>query len=72
MKVTLFSNNCPRCYVLKTKLDEKEIPYTVSYNFKLLECLGIDILPVLMVDDKIYSEFREAVYWVNNQRRNNG
>lgn len=68
MKVTLFSNDCPRCDVLKTKLDEKGISYIVSHNFKLLKCLGIDTLPVLMVDDKIYSEFREAIYWVNNQK----
>ena len=34
--IILFSNNCPKCQVLKKKLEQKRIPYGVSEDFETL------------------------------------
>lgn len=66
MEVTLYSTGCPKCHVLKTKLDSKNIPYQTVSDVDKMQELGITQVPVLGVDDKLLS-FVDAVSWVNNQ-----
>lgn len=64
-EVILYSTGCPRCTVLKQKLDAKGVVYrTVSDEDELLS-LGIVIVPVLSVDGERMS-FIEAVRWIND------
>ncbi len=64
-KVILYSNGCPKCRVLETKLNAKNIKFEKSENFdKLLE-QGKQSLPVLEVDGEL-NDFPEANSWVNN------
>ena len=63
--VTIYTQNtCPKCGVLKKKLDLKNIEYSECQDIKTMEELAIAETPVLQVDDTflIYSE---AVKWVN-------
>ena len=62
--MVLYSNNCPKCKVLKMKLDQKEVQYETTDNFTVLMEKGIMSMPVLEIDGK-FLEFTEAVKYVN-------
>lgn len=65
--VTIYTQTtCPKCGVLKKKLDLKNIEYSECQDIKTMEELAIAETPVLQVDDTflIYSD---AVKWVNRQ-----
>ena len=66
MKVILYSTGCPKCRVLKTKLDKKNINYIENNDVEEMLELGFDLLPVLKVDDDIMN-FTEANDWINKQ-----
>ena len=61
----LYSTGCPKCKVLKSKLDSKKIEYTIIEDIEVMKNKGFNSLPVLEVDGTMY-EFREAVNYVNN------
>ena len=63
--IILFSNNCPKCQVLKKKLEQKRIHYGVSEDFETLLKNNIETVPVLSVNGKLM-EFKDATIWVNN------
>ena len=66
MKVILYSTGCPKCRVLKTKLDKKNINYIENNDVEEMLELGFDLLPVLKVDNDILN-FTEANDWINKQ-----
>ena len=65
MKVVLYSTDCPRCNVLKRKLEDKGIPFTLTSEVDEIIKMGFTYAPVLAVDDK-YMEFVEANKWIND------
>lgn len=65
MKVVLYSNDCPRCRVLKQKLDSKGVVYAEENSVELMLSLGITQVPVLVVDGK-FLPFAAANDWVNS------
>lgn len=64
--ITLYSNNCPKCNVLKSKLKAKHIEFKENNSISDMLLLGISQVPYLMVDDKLLN-FSEANQWINNQ-----
>ena len=64
--ITLYSTGCPRCNVLKQKLDSKNIEYTVVNDVDIMTEKGISTVPVLEVDNQLL-QFKEAVDWVNGR-----
>lgn len=64
-KIILYTNGCPKCNVLKTKLNQKNVSYNESNDFSELEAQGIQSLPVLKVNEE-YMPFLNAVNWVNS------
>ena len=68
MNIILHTTNCPKCNILKKKLDSKGIEYKENFNIDVdyMLSLGIDTTPILQVDDE-YMEFTKANEWVNNQ-----
>lgn len=66
LNVILYSTGCPKCNVLKKKLDNLGIEYTVNSDRELMQMKGFNLLPVLEVDD-IPMEFKRAIDWVNNK-----
>lgn len=60
--IVLYSTNCPKCVVLKEKLDEAGISYSQG-EIKDLVAAGYRQAPMLFVDDKFMS-FGEAVEWI--------
>lgn len=64
MNIVLYSTGCPKCKVLKQKLDSKPIQYTENNSVDEMLALGITQAPVLSVDGKLLP-FVEANEWVN-------
>ena len=64
--ITLDSTGCPRCTVLKKKLEEKGVTYATVTDIDEMMDLGIQSVPVLVADDKVM-QFTEAIQWVNEQ-----
>lgn len=66
MNIVLYSTGCPKCKVLKQKLDSKGISYTENNSVDEMLGLGITQVPVLSIDGALL-QFKEAVTWANNQ-----
>lgn len=66
MEVILYSNGCPRCRVLKQKLDAKSITYAEENSVDKMLAMGISQVPVLSVDGELLA-FGQANEWVNKQ-----
>ena len=66
MGMTLYSTGCPKCNVLKHKLEEKNIQYELSDDVGVIAEKGYRTIPILELDGK-YLEFSEAIQWVNAQ-----
>ena len=64
--VVLYSTGCPRCGVLKKKLEQKGIEYQENNSVDEMLSLGIMQVPMLSVDGALY-DFSEANKWVNQQ-----
>lgn len=64
-KITLFTTGCPKCNVLKKKLDAAGIEYIIITDVKQMRELGILSAPMLKVDNKMLT-FMEAVEYINN------
>mgnify|MGYP003304204651 CR=1 FL=1 len=66
-KIILFSTEtCPKCKVLKTKMDAKNIPYEVNMDVKYMRSLKIMSVPVLSVDGELM-DFATANNWINDR-----
>lgn len=65
-EIVLYSNNCPKCKILETKLQNKGIYYTKNTSVSEMQIRGFTAVPVLSVDGN-YLNFSEAVKWVNAQ-----
>lgn len=65
--IKLYSNDCPKCRVLKAKLDSKDITYKKISDIDLMMEKGIESVPVLELDDGELLDFSSAIKWVNHQ-----
>lgn len=63
--IKLYTTGCPRCGVLKKKLDETKIAYTVIDDVDEMLKLGLRSAPALEVDGKLMG-FAEAIRYVDN------
>lgn len=66
MKVILFSTNCPKCKILKLKLQQKGIHYEENNDVELMLQKGFVSVPKLEVNGVVY-DFKEAVEWIGAQ-----
>lgn len=65
-KVILYQHECPRCKVLKMKLDQKGIQYEDVTDVEVMKSKGFQEAPKLEVDGVVYG-FKEAVEWIGEQ-----
>ena len=61
--VILYEHGCPRCKVLKAKLDQKNIVYQNVNDVDVMKEKGFTEAPKLEVDGVIMG-FKEAVEWI--------
>lgn len=64
--IKLYTTACPKCEVLKSKLDAKGIVCEIITGAKAIQELGYMSAPLLEIDGEVL-EFSEAVEWVNKQ-----
>ena len=64
--ITLYTTHCPRCKVLKAKLDSEKLDYEVVEGEEAIREKGFVTTPLLEVDDKVLT-FAEAMQWVNTR-----
>lgn len=65
--VKLYTIHCPACDVLQKKLDMKSINYELITSEDVFRELGIDMFPVLQIDDGPLMNFTSARKWVDAQ-----
>ena len=65
-KVILYEHGCPRCKVLKSKLDQSGIEYETVNDVEVMKAKGFNEAPKLEVGDVIYG-FKEAIDWLKGQ-----
>ena len=58
---------CGQCRVLKKKLEEKNISFTVVEDIEVMKELGIQGVPVLQFDDGSKLIQMEAIKWATVQ-----
>lgn len=51
--VILYSTGCPRCNVLKKKMDTKNIDYQEEKDIEKMQAMGITQVPILSVDGEM-------------------
>lgn len=62
-KLILYSNNCPKCKILKEKLDESSIDYEISNDFSNLIDNGFKTLPILKTN-KGFLKFLPSINYI--------
>lgn len=65
--VIFYTIGCPKCRVLKRKLDEKGIAYETCTDASVMEKKGITDLPQLEVDGLLL-DFPTAIAWVEEHK----
>ncbi len=63
--ITLYSTNCPKCKVLETKLNKKNIEFNTCTDMDEMTAQGIKAAPALRLEDGKLLNFTDAVRWVN-------
>lgn len=64
--VTFYTTHCPRCNVLKKKLDASGIEYDTNEDVDEMLAKGYQSAPFLEVDGTSMN-FKEAVNWIKEQ-----
>lgn len=60
MRVKLYSTDCPKCKVLKKKLNDEGIDFEECTDVEEMQSLGIMSVPVLEIDGEMFS-FSESI-----------
>ena len=66
MKTILFTTGCPRCEVLKKKLEQKNIQYEEVNDVEVMRGKGYLTVPILEIDGTAM-DFTTANNWINSQ-----
>lgn len=68
--MTLYTTEtCPRCKVLKAKLEKANIPVSVSYDTTKLEQMGYRQVPMLELDNGQMLDFGQAIQFIAEVQR---
>ncbi len=70
MSVILYSTHCPKCNVLKKKLDQHQINYDVVTDIDAIQDIsnktGIKTIPILEINNK-FMDFKSAIDWMDGK-----
>ena len=62
-RIVFFTTGCPKCAVLKKKLDQAHIVYVEEHDMEQMLAAGMKSAPGLMVGSDLLN-FGDAVRWV--------
>ena len=63
--IIFYTIECPRCMILEKKMKAKGLKYTKVMDTRIFEEKGIDLFPMIEVDDKLLT-YLEAIKYINN------
>lgn len=67
ISITIYTTHCPRCEVLKKKLEQKGITwYNEIDSMEIMNNLGIKSVPMMSINDRKLMNFEEAIKWINS------
>jgi hypothetical protein len=66
MNIILYSTDCPRCRILKKKLDMAGLEYTINTDVDQMLKMGFQEAPVLGVDNA-FMNCTQANAWLRSQ-----
>ena len=64
-KIIMYSTECPKCNILKEKLDNKNINYNICNDINYMKEKHILSVPVLEINGELL-QYGKAIKWVNN------
>lgn len=64
MSITVYSTGCPKCEILKRKLNDKNMEYTEVTDITALNEKNIRHVPVMEIGGK-YLDFNESIKLIN-------
>lgn len=65
MEIKFYSTHCPKCNVLKQKMQKKNVSFVEINDIDIIISKGFSSVPMLEVDDKVMG-FVEANNFVNS------
>lgn len=68
--IKLYSTGCPKCKIIKTKLDKANIEYEIISDMNIMLNKGFKTVPMLEVDNKVLN-FNEIVSWLSEVNKEN-
>lgn len=71
VKVVLYTTDCPKCRILKKRLDNQNIQYTVCSDKELMLERGFTEVPMLEVNNQVFN-FTEGLNWIKEQSEQEG
>lgn len=66
MNVILYSTGCPKCNILKKKLEDAQIDYNVIEDVDVMISKGLKEVPWLEVDGNLMN-FVDSSKWINER-----
>lgn len=66
MNVILYSTGCPKCNILKKKLADAQIDYSVVEDVDIMLSKGLKDVPWLEVDGNLMN-FVDSSKWINER-----
>lgn len=61
----LWTIHCPKCKIVAKKIADKGLEVEIIDDEAKIKAEGMDLMPVLELDDGTRMGFAEAVKWVN-------
>lgn len=65
--IKLYSTGCPKCNVLKLKMNAKGIEFKEITDIEVLKQMNLQSVPYLQIDDEELMDFSKANEWINNK-----
>jgi len=66
LNIILYTTHCPRCTVLKKKLEQKNIEFIEVDDVDKMLAIGMMAAPMLSVNGNLY-DFPQAINWINSK-----
>lgn len=68
-QIIFYTTHCPKCKVLKAKLDSLNINYITQDDINIMENMGMTTAPILQVGNNLLT-FSQAVKWLKEYEKN--
>lgn len=62
--IIFYTTDCPKCKILKTKMDAISLEYNVCNDVNKMLQLGMQSAPALQIDDGTILDFGQSIKWL--------